>query len=391
LTFGGWLAFGPAPALTFALVAEVSVLVIACPCAMGLATPTSIMVGTGRGAELGVLFRKGDALQSLESVKVVAFDKTGTLTQGRPALTDLVVADGWEKADLLALVAGAEAQSEHPVAEAITQAARDQGLALPETVTFRALPGFGIRAEVGGHALTVGAARLMAREKIETAGFAESADSYAKDGKTPLFVGIDGQIAGVIAVADPVKETSPAAIAALHRMGLEVAMITGDAQATADAIARQLGIDHVSAEVLPRGKVAAVEALKTAHGTTAFVGDGINDAPALASADVGLAIGTGTDVAIGAADVVLSSGELPGVATAIALSRQTMRNIRQNLFWAFGYNVVLIPVAAGVLYPFGGPMLSPMLAAFAMAMSSIFVLTNALRLRRAGGQRAMAV
>jgi heavy metal translocating P-type ATPase len=390
VTFFAWLTFGPTPALSFALVAGVSVLVIACPCAMGLATPTSIMVGTGRGAELGVLFRKGDALQVMEGVKVVAFDKTGTLTEGRPALTDLVTAEGQDEAELLRLVAGAEAQSEHPVAHAIIAAAEDRDLALPTPDTFRALPGFGIRAEVEGRKLVVGAARLMDREKIDVSALTETAAVLARDGKTPLFVGIDGQAAGVIAVADPVKESTPAAIAALHHAGLEVAMITGDTQATADAIARRLGIDHVTAEVLPRGKVAAVEALRAAHGPTAFVGDGINDAPALAAADIGLAIGTGTDVAIGAADVVLTSGEITGVATAITLSRQTMRNIRQNLFWAFGYNVVLIPVAAGLLYPFGGPMLSPMLAAFAMAMSSVFVLTNALRLRRAGGASASA-
>lgn len=384
LTFLIWLTFGPTPALTLALVAGVSVLVIACPCAMGLATPTSIMVGTGRGAELGVLFRKGDALQVLEGVQVVAFDKTGTLTEGRPALTDLLPAEGQDEETILRLVASAEAQSEHPVAHAIVSAAAARGLALLEVSGFRALPGFGIRAEVGGHKIVVGAARLMEREKIDVAGLIDTAGKLAKDAKTPLFVGIDGAAAGVIAVADPVKETSAEAIAALHRMGLDVAMITGDTTATANAIAGQLGIDHVTAEVLPRGKVAAIEALRKAHGTVAFVGDGINDAPALAAADIGLAIGTGTDVAIGAADVVLSSGEVSGVATAINLSRQVMRNIRQNLFWAFGYNVVLIPVAAGLLYPFGGPMLSPMLAAFAMAMSSVFVLTNALRLRRAG-------
>ncbi|GKY86326.1 heavy metal translocating P-type ATPase [Sinisalibacter aestuarii] len=384
LTFLAWLAFGPSPALSFALIAGVSVLVIACPCAMGLATPTSIMVGTGRGAELGVLFRKGDALQVMEGVKVVAFDKTGTLTEGRPALTDIVLADGQDEAGVLRLVAAAEAQSEHPLAAAILAAAEERGLALPETESFRALPGFGIRAGIGGRNVAVGAARLMEREKIELGALAEAGAALAADGKTPLYVGIDGVAAAVIAVADPIKDSTPEAIAALHREGLEVAMITGDTRATADAIARRLGIDHVTAEVLPRGKVSAIEALRAAHGATAFVGDGINDAPALAAADIGLAIGTGTDVAIGAADVVLASGEITGVATAITLSRQTMRNIRQNLFWAFGYNVVLIPVAAGLLYPFGGPMLSPMLAAFAMAMSSTFVLTNALRLRRAG-------
>ena len=381
LTVLAWLVFGPSPALAFALVAGVSVLVIACPCAMGLATPTSIMVGTGRGAELGVLFRKGDALQVLESVKVVALDKTGTLTEGRPALSDLVIAEGEDEAAVLALVAAAEAQSEHPIAHAITEAARARGLALPEVTAFRAIPGFGVKAEVAGRTVLAGAERLLTREKVEAGPLAETAARLAADGKTALFVAVDGRPAAVVAVEDPIKPSTPAAIATLHRLGLEVAMVTGDSRTTAEAIAKRLGIDHVTAEVLPRGKVKAIEALREAHGSTAFVGDGINDAPALAGADIGLAIGTGTDVAIGAADVVLVSGELTGIATAIHLSRKTMRNIRQNLGWAFGYNVLLIPLAAGALYPATGLLLSPMLAAFAMAMSSVFVLTNALRLR----------
>ncbi|HCQ65777.1 MAG TPA: heavy metal translocating P-type ATPase [Rhodobacteraceae bacterium] len=381
LTFILWLVFGPQPALALALVAGVSVLVIACPCAMGLATPTSIMVGTGRGAELGVLFRKGDALQILEGVKVVALDKTGTLTEGRPALSDLVISGGVNEAEVLGLVAAAETQSEHPIAHAIVEAAKARALKLAAVDKFRAIPGYGVKAEVAGRAVLVGAARLLAREKIDAGALVETADMLARDGKTALFAAIDGQAVAVIAVEDPVKPSTPAAIASLHALGLETAMVTGDSRAAAEAIARRLGIDHVTAEVLPRGKVKAVEALEEAHGATAFVGDGINDAPALAAADIGLAIGTGTDVAIGAADVVLVSGELTGVATAIHLSRRTMRNIRQNLVWAFGYNVVLIPVAAGVLYPATGLLLSPMLAAFAMAMSSVFVLSNALRLR----------
>jgi heavy metal translocating P-type ATPase len=367
--------------LAHALVAGVAVLIIACPCAMGLATPTSIMVGTGRGAELGVLFRKGDALQSLQETKVIALDKTGTLTKGHPELTDLKVAKGFEASEVLRLTASAEHASEHPIAAAIVAAADKRGLTLAEPATFRALPGYGIKAEIDGHALLVGADRLLAREKIGLGALEKTAATLAEMGKTPLFVAIDGAPAAVLAVEDPVKDSTPAAIDALHRMGLEVAMITGDNTATARAIADRLGIDHVTAEVLPRGKVKALEELKAAHGTLAFVGDGINDAPALAAADVGIAIGTGTDVAIGAADVVLAAGELTGVSSAIHLSRSVMRNIRQNLFWAFGYNVVLIPVAAGVLYPFTGLQLSPMLAAFAMAMSSVFVLTNALRLR----------
>ncbi len=383
LTVATWLVLGPEPALSLALVAGVAVLIIACPCAMGLATPTSIMVGTGRGAELGVLFRQGDALQKLEGVRVVAFDKTGTLTEGQPELTDIVTADGIEmdEARVLTLAASAETQSEHPIARAIERAAKARGLSPIAPSHFRALPGFGLKAEIDGHSVLVGAARLMSREKIDTGALSDTADSFARLGKTPLFVAIDGALAAAIAVEDPIKETTPDAIAALHRMGLEVAMITGDAQGTASAIAKRLQIDHVTAEVLPRGKVKAIEALRRAHGSTAFVGDGINDAPALAAADVGLAIGTGTDVAIGAADAVLVSGEITGVTTAFHLSRQTMRNIRQNLFWAFGYNVVLIPVAAGAIYPMTGVLLSPMLAAFAMAMSSVFVLTNALRLR----------
>ncbi len=381
LTFLVWLVLGPQPALSLALVAGVSVLVIACPCAMGLATPTSIMVGTGRGAELGVLFRKGDALQILEGVKVVAFDKTGTLTEGRPVLSDLVLADGVDEAATLALIAAAEAQSEHPIAHAIVEPAKDRGVDLPTVASFRAIPGYGVKAEVEGHAVLVGAERLLAREKVDVGHLVQTAEQLAQDGKSVLFAAVNGRATAVIAVEDPVKPSTPAALAALHALGLETAMITGDSHAAAEAIARRLGIDHVTAEVLPRGKVKAVAALQEAHGPTAFVGDGINDAPALAAADIGLAIGTGTDVAIGAADVVLASGDLSRVATAIHLSRRTMRNIRQNLFWAFGYNVLLIPVAAGALYPALGLMLSPMLAAFAMAMSSVFVLSNALRLR----------
>lgn len=381
LTFLFWLVLGPQPTLALALVAGVSVLVIACPCAMGLATPTSIMVGTGRGAELGVLFRKGDALQILEGVKVVALDKTGTLTEGRPALNEMSLADGADEADVLALVAAAEVQSEHPIAHAIVEEARARGLTLPGVDKFRAIPGFGVKAEVGERTVLVGAERLLAREKIDAGALVEKADALARDGKTVLFAAIDGRAVAVIAVEDPVKPSTPGAIAALHGLGLETAMITGDSRAAAEAIGRRLGIDHITADVLPRGKVKAVETLRQRHGATAFVGDGINDAPALAAADIGLAIGTGTDVAIGAADVVLVSGELTGVGTAIHLSRRTMRNIRQNLGWAFGYNVVLIPIAAGALYPATGLMLSPMLAAFAMAMSSVFVLSNALRLR----------
>ena len=383
LTVAVWLAFGPSPTLAHALVAGVAVLIIACPCAMGLATPTSIMVGTGRAAELGVLFRKGDALQGLQSVRVVALDKTGTLTAGRPELTDLVVMDGFVEADVLALLAAAEAQSEHPVASAILRAAQQRNLTVPQAADFDAIPGFGLRATVGGRALLAGADRLMRREGVVLPD-ADPALAMAQKGRTPLYLAVDGKLAAVVGVADPIKPTTPAAIAALLGQGLRVVMITGDNQATATKIAAELGIAHVVAEVLPAGKVDAIKALSI-HGPVAFVGDGINDAPALAAADVGIAIGTGTDVAIETADVVLMSGDLGAVVNAFVISRATMRNIRQNLFWAFGYNALLIPVAAGALYPFGGPLLSPALAAGAMALSSVFVLTNALRLRRVQG------
>ncbi len=381
VTVAVWLAVGPAPTIALALVAGVSVLIVACPCAMGLATPTSIMVGTGRAAELGVLFRRGDALQGLQGVRVVALDKTGTLTAGRPELTDLVVTPGFAEDDVLTLVAAAEAASEHPVASAILRAAQARGLVVPEAAGFQSMTGHGVAAEVSGRRILVGADRLMLREGVDMTG-APAADAMARKGRTPLYAAIDGRLAALIGVADPVKPGTPAAIEALHAMGLRVAMITGDNAATARAIGDSLGIDTVVAEVLPDGKVAALEALRDEHGPVAFVGDGINDAPALASADVGIAIGTGTDVAIETADVVLMSGDLRAVVDALAVSRATLRNIKQNLFWAFGYNVALIPVAAGVLYPFGGPVLSPALAAGAMALSSVFVLTNALRLRR---------
>ena len=382
LTFGVWWIWGPDPAITFALVNSVAVLIIACPCAMGLATPTSIMVGTGRAAELGVLFRNGEALQSLTSVNVVALDKTGTLTEGRPVLTDLVLAKGFARSEVLALVASAESGSEHPVATAITEAARAEGVILADADAFEAIPGYGIRASVADRLVEVGADRFMTSLGLDVAAFVQASAGLASRARTPLYVAIDGKLAGLIAVADPIKPTNPAAIAALHQLGLKVAMITGDNRRTAEAIAAELGIDEVVAEVLPEGKVAALKALRDGGRKVAFVGDGINDAPALAEADVGLAVGTGTDIAIESADVVLMGGDLGGVPKAIGLSRATLRNIRQNLFWAFAYNAALIPVAAGVLYPLNGTLLSPMLAAGAMALSSVFVLGNALRLKR---------
>ncbi len=381
LTFGLWLAFGPEPALIHALVSAVAVLIIACPCAMGLATPVSIMVGTGRGAEIGVLFRRGEALQLLRDTKIVALDKTGTLTEGRPALTDLEPAEGFVRADVLALAAAVEAKSEHPVARAIVGAAEAEGLEVGAAERFETVTGMGARAEVAGRRIEVGADRFMASLGMDVAPFAKKAEKLGGEGKTPLYAAIDGRLAAILAVSDPIKATSPAAIDALHRLGLRVVMVTGDNRRTAEAVATRLGIDEVVAEVLPEGKVAAVKRLK-AEGRVAFIGDGINDAPALAEADVGLAVGGGTDVAAEAADVVLMSGSLSGAPNAIALSRATIRNIRQNLFWAFAYNAALIPVAAGALQPAFGLSLSPQLAAGAMALSSVFVVGNALRLRR---------
>jgi heavy metal translocating P-type ATPase len=316
LTFAAWLAFGPSPALSYALVNAVAVLIIACPCAMGLATPTSIMVGTGKAAELGVLFRRGEALQSLRDATVVALDKTGTLTKGRPELTDIAVAEGFSEAEVLALVASVETRSEHPVAAAIVDEAKRRGLALAEPASFEASPGFGVRATVDGRRVEVGADRMMAQLGLDVAVFADAAARLGDEGKTPLYAAIDGRLAAVIAVADPIKETTPAAIQALHGLGVKVVMITGDNRRTAEAIARTLGIDDVVAEVLPTDKAEVVKRLQAGGAArVAFVGDGINDAPALAQADVGLAIGTGTDIAIESADVVLMGGDLRGVPT----------------------------------------------------------------------------
>lgn len=382
LTFGIWLLAGQG--FTPALIAAISVMIIACPCAMGLATPVSILVGTGRGAELGLLFRRGDALQRLSEVKIVAFDKTGTLTQGRPELVTLLPA-GPEVSvpEALALAAGAEARSEHPLARAILAAAEAQGVTPGRGRKVQALPGRGLSAEVDGRAVLLGNARALAEAGIEPGMLAHLAQGFAREGKTPVYLAVDGKAAALLAIADPLKKFAHDAVAALQYDGVEVAMITGDARATAEAVGHELGVLRVVAEVLPEGKVAAVQDLRE-RATTAFVGDGINDAPALAAADVGLALGSGTDVAIEAAEVVIMGDDPQGAARAYALSRAVMRNIRQNLFWAFAYNVALIPVAMGVLVPFGGPGLSPMLAAGAMAFSSTFVVTNALRLRRAG-------
>ena len=379
LTFVVWLVLGPQPALGHALVSAVAVLIIACPCAMGLATPTSIMVGTGRAAQMGVLFGRGEALQGLKEVKLVAFDKTGTLTQGKPALTDVMECAGRGREELLSLTAALEARSEHPIAQAIVEAAHGE---LPAVSELEAVPGMGLRGRVSGQRIEVGARRFMHSLGVDVEAVQARVQAWTAQGKTPVYVAADGVLAGVMAVSDPVKPSARAALDALRAEGLEVAMITGDEERTAQAIANELGIKEVVAGVMPAGKVEALERLRRAHGALAFVGDGINDAPALASADVGVAMGTGTDVAMESADVVLMSGDVRALVDAFAISRATLRNIHQNLFWAFIYNIVLIPVAAGALYPLNGTQLSPALAAGAMGLSSVFVLGNALRLRR---------
>ena len=384
LTFVVWYVVGPEPAFNLALLNTVAVLIIACPCALGLATPTSIMVGTGKGAEAGVLFRNAEALERLGSVRAIVIDKTGTLTEGKPRVTDVVRLDGApEAARLLALVAAAERGSEHPLADAIVRdAVETRGLVLPEATTFQATAGAGVEAAVDGSTVLVGRAGFLEAAGIDVGLLQAEADALSADGKTPVFVGLDGRATAVIAIADTLKAGSLEAVAELHRLGLEVVMLTGDNRRTAEAIARAVGIDRVLADVRPDGKAAAVKSLQTEGKPVAMVGDGVNDAPALASAEVGVAMGTGTDVAMESAGVTLMSGDLRGLVTAIALSRATMRNIRQNLFWAFAYNVVLIPVAMGVLYPFNGILLDPILAAAAMALSSVTVVSNALRLRR---------
>ncbi len=382
LTFGVWMVWGPDPVLTYALVSAVSVLIIACPCAMGIATPISVMVGTGRAAELGVYVREGEALQALHTADLVALDKTGTLTKGTPEVTDFRPQNGFGEDDLLRWIAAVESQSEHPIGEALVTRAEEQGVDWPDAADFDAIPGHGVQATVDGRTVAIGAERLMDRLDVALDGQQATANDLADAAKTPLYVAVDGTLAAVVAVADPIKDSTPAALDALHTLGIEVAMITGDDERTAQAIARELGIDRVQAEVLPDEKAAAITAFQEQGQTVAFVGDGINDAPALAQADVGIAIGTGTDVAIESGDIVLMSGDLRGVPNAVHLSTHTLRNIKQNLFWAFAYNVLLIPVAAGVLYPAFGLLLSPALAALAMVFSDLFVVGNALRLRR---------
>ncbi len=366
----------------FALTITISVLVIACPCALGLATPTAIMVGTGKGAENGVLIKSGDALETTHKIQTIVFDKTGTITEGKPVVTDILVADSaLSEAELLTLAASAEQGSEHPLGEAIVGAAKERQLPLAEGSDFSAIPGHGIRVTVNERVLLLGNIKLMKEEAIELSTFVQQADRLAEEGKTPMFVAKDGSFAGIIAVADTVKDSSQTAIARLHKMGIEAVMITGDNKRTAEAIAKQVGIDRVLSEVLPEDKALEVKKLQAEGKKVAMVGDGINDAPALAQADVGIAIGSGTDVAMESADIVLMRSDLMDVPTAVELSKATIKNIKENLFWAFAYNTLGIPVAMGVLHLFGGPLLSPMIAAAAMSFSSVSVLLNALRLK----------
>ena len=380
-TFVGWYVAGPEPRFLPALMASVSVLIIACPCALGLATPTAIMVGTGRGAQMGVLIKDAESLETLHRVQTVVLDKTGTLTEGRPALTDVLTMPDVTEAELLRLAAAVERGSEHPLAAAILAGAQARGIAFGESTYFESFSGRGVTGQAEGKTVLLGNAALMQERKIILpSDMTAPAEALAASGKTPMFAAADGRLIGLLAVADTIRPTTSAAIARLKAAGLEVIMLTGDSRRTAEAIARQAGIDRVTAEILPQHKAEAIKRLQAEERIVAMVGDGINDAPALAQAHVGLAIGTGTDVALEAADVVLMRGDLNGVADAIELSRAVMRNIRQNLAFAFGYNVLGIPIAAGVLYPFTGWLLSPMLASAAMALSSVSVVTNALRL-----------
>jgi P-type Cu+ transporter len=381
-TFMTWYTFGPSPALVYAVITMVTVLVIACPCALGLATPTSLMVGIGKGAENGILIRSGDALETAHRIDTVVVDKTGTITQGAPSLTDILAFDNHTEDGVLRLAASAEKGSEHPLGESIVRAAADRGISLSDPHQFSAVPGHGIEAVVDNRQVVLGTLKLMADRGV-SAGAAETRlEELSEQGKTAMVVAVDGELAGVVAVADTLKEDSTEAIARLHRLGLEVVMLTGDNHRTASAIARTVGIDRVLAEVLPDEKATQIKLLQAEGKTVAMVGDGINDAPALAQADVGLAMGTGTDVAMESGDITLIKGSLTGVATSIELSKATMRNIRQNLVGAFAYNTLGIPIAAGVLYPAFGILLSPLIAGAAMAFSSVTVVTNANRLRR---------
>jgi len=379
LAFAGWYFTGQS--LVFSMTIFISILVIACPCALGLATPTAIMVGTGKGAEYGILIKGGEALETTHQINTIVFDKTGTITEGKPEVTDIVTASGIERNWLLQIAASAEKGSEHPLGEAIVRGAEKENLETLKIDKFKAIPGYGIEVEVDGSRLLLGNRKMMDENSISLITLENESDRLAEEGKTPMYIAMDGTLSGIIAVADVVKASSKAAIAKLHEMGIEVAMITGDNKKTAEAIAKQVGIDRVLAEVLPQDKSNEVKKLQAEGRKVAMVGDGINDAPALAQADIGIAIGSGTDVAMESADIVLMRSDLMDVPTAIKLSKSTIRNIKQNLVWAFGYNVAGIPIAAGLLYLFGGPLLNPIFAAAAMSLSSVSVLTNALRLK----------
>ena len=383
LTFGIWIIFGPKPSLTFALLNFVAVMIIACPCALGLATPTAVMVGTGKGAEIGILIKGGESLETAHKVTAVVFDKTGTLTKGEPEVTDIVALAPFSENEMIRLAASAEKTSEHPLAEAILKKASEKSLAVVSPGTFRVLEGMGIEAEVEGRLVVLGNEKLMNERGVDLSILMAKAAAFSGEGKTTIFVAEEKRLAGLIAIADMLKDHSVAAVERLKRLGLDVIMLTGDNRRTAEAIAARAGIDHVIAELLPSGKVAEIKKLQDGGSRVAMVGDGINDAPALAQADIGIAIGSGTDIAMEAADITLIKNDLRDVAVAIELSRRTIRTIKQNLFWAFIYNIIGIPIAAGVLYPFFGLLLNPMLASAAMAFSSVSVVSNSLRLRRA--------
>jgi len=382
LALSAWLFVGPSPQLAYALVAAVSVLIIACPCALGLATPISIMVATGRGAQAGVLIRNAEALERLVSVDTIVVDKTGTLTQGKPALTGVEAAPGFDSDDVLRLAAAVEAGSEHPLAEAILRGAEERGLSVTKVESFESVTGQGVTARAGGRAVFLGNAQLLRSAGIDIAPLADAAEARRVRGETVMFLGVDGKLAGFVAVADPIKPSSAEAIEKLHRLGLKLVMATGDNPTTAKAVASQLGLETVHAEVRPEDKLRLIEDLQRQGAVVAMAGDGVNDAPALAKADVGIAMGTGADVAMESAGLTLLKGDLRGVVRGVKLARATMRNIKQNLVFAFAYNVIGVPIAAGVLYPAFGILLSPMIAAAAMSLSSVSVVGNALRLRR---------